>query len=228
LAEALVPEPCFWALQMPHLYQVSIELRSGETVIARCQRIFGIRKLGASRNNLIYGGKRWVLRAVRATSLPSVDLEAIHASETALVVKSPRDSLLDRASRLGVLLIVEVDHHDADELARLARWPAVAIVVLPAECEFVAQGNLLFAARVWMPAKDYRLPSWAQLAVLCVEPKEELAHHLALLDVPVIADQGGTSHYQSVTVARAQCDLLQRELAGRTEFAGRDFAGYIV
>ena len=56
LAEAIVPEPCFWTPEMPQLYQGDIQLRRRGEILAHTSRIFGIRRLGAQRQKLLFDG----------------------------------------------------------------------------------------------------------------------------------------------------------------------------
>ena len=230
LAEAIVPEPCFWTPEMPHHYQASIELREGDRPIAQCQRLLGIRTLGAAGRNLIYDGKRWVVRGVGLKALIEAEIEQLHSADTAGLVPAPSDALCRYASRVGAMLMAELDEPRVDEIRRLARWPAVAIVTLPADEPLDLDGlahNLLLAAR-FGARKSLKVPPWAQLAMVDVNGQTGLAEQLSQLELPVIArgcprQAGGT-----ILERRLECDGLQRDLAGRTEFVGRDFAGYIV
>ena len=124
LAAAAVPEPCFWSPEMPHLYDVEIELRHGDDMVATAKRLFGFRNLGAAGSKLIYDAKRWVLRAVIADEVATGDLGEWRDSNTAMLVANPSDALCEEASRVGVLLMAEVQRADRAALQRLARWPA--------------------------------------------------------------------------------------------------------
>src|SRR5690349_18880485 len=42
LAEAIVPDPCFWSQDLPFLYQAEIELRRGGELLGVVSRTFGI------------------------------------------------------------------------------------------------------------------------------------------------------------------------------------------
>ena len=229
LAEALVPEPCFWTPEMPHLYQATLELRRGEQVIAKCTRDFGIRTLGIAGTSLNYDGKRWVLRGMRSDQLPSIELGELRACDAALLVDHPVEPLCREASQLGVLLIAQLSTPDAGELARLARWPAVAIVVLPAGCMLDPAGlppNMLLAARVpWGTSDD--IPTWAQIAMFDIDEKHP-PQRIPGKKLPLIAIRKFDGMYRSAAEGRVLCDRLQRELAGCDELAGLDFAGYIV
>jgi beta-galactosidase/beta-glucuronidase len=44
LAEAIVPDPCVWSPELPHLYQVDVEARQAEKVLAAYHGMIGLRR----------------------------------------------------------------------------------------------------------------------------------------------------------------------------------------
>jgi beta-galactosidase/beta-glucuronidase len=44
LAEAVVPDPCVWSPELPHLYQADVEARQGELVVAEYHGMIGLRR----------------------------------------------------------------------------------------------------------------------------------------------------------------------------------------
>jgi len=44
LAEAIITEPCFWTLDAPFLYRVSVELRDKSQVIAAHEELWALRR----------------------------------------------------------------------------------------------------------------------------------------------------------------------------------------
>jgi hypothetical protein len=226
IAEAIVPDPCFWSGQMPFLYRAELELRRGENVLAGETRPFGIRPLGVLRRRLVFEGRTWVPRAVQSQEVPETPLADWHEADLAMYVTGPSDELCGEASRLGVVLIVELDGDAAslgDQLRRLAKWPAVAVAVLPTGqrierslCRFAP--NLLLAgySSVGEPAL---VPDWADLIVCEDVSAEELAQRTRALGQPVLALRSA-GWRDDLAGARRECDLLQRDLAGRGEFAG--------
>lgn len=64
LAQAIVPDPCFWTPDVPSRYQVQVELRRGKAVIDTVERELAIRNFGPRGKSLFLEGKRWVLRGV--------------------------------------------------------------------------------------------------------------------------------------------------------------------
>src|SRR5690606_21870743 len=57
LAEAIVPDPCFWTPELPYLYQASVEVRREGNEIARLEQTFGFRPLGPRGRRFYYEGK---------------------------------------------------------------------------------------------------------------------------------------------------------------------------
>ena len=43
LAEAIVPDPCVWSPELPHLYQADVEARQGDRIIAEYHGMIGLR-----------------------------------------------------------------------------------------------------------------------------------------------------------------------------------------
>ena len=43
MAQAIVPDPCVWSPELPHLYQVDVEARQGERVVAEYHGMIGLR-----------------------------------------------------------------------------------------------------------------------------------------------------------------------------------------
>lgn len=226
LAEAIVPDPCFWSSELPFLYQAHVELRDGNEVSASEERFFGIRSLGAFRRRLIFEGRPWVPRAVQSQQLPEMPLTAWREADLAMYVDKPSEDLLSSSSRLGVVMIVEAwgDRKTLIEQLRwLARWPAVSIAVLRAEQPLdrsIRQHapNLLLAAYYGVGDTVF-VPSWADLIVCEDTSAQELAERTRDLSSPVLALRS-TGWRDELTDARRECDRLQRDLAGRGEFAG--------
>ena len=49
VVEAVVPDPCMWSSELPHLYHVVVEARQGERVIAEYRDKIGLRRLAPRR-----------------------------------------------------------------------------------------------------------------------------------------------------------------------------------
>lgn len=224
LAEAYVPEPCFWTPEMPHVYRAHVQLCKDGRVLAAADRIVGIRALGVAGRKLLYDAKRWVLRGVRAGAVPPTDLDVWRASGAAMIASSPSDPLCEQASRVGVLLVAELDEFNRDEIRRLSHWPAVGMVTLPARSPVELDGlrhNLLLAER-FDSGQAIAPAAWARAAVYEVADPVEFAARTSSCPIAVIAFRP-EERLASVAEGRSRCDHLQRDLAGRG-----DVSGYIV
>ncbi len=227
LASCAIPDPAFWTTQLPGVYEVRIELRRGGEVVETVVRSLGIRFFGASGRKFLWEGKRWVLRGVSTQIGDLEEIDVFQDNAGVIVVQDPTEPLLDRASASGVLLVAELTSGEfLHELRRLSRWPAVAIVLLPSDCDFTnelraAAPNLLLAERVDLN-KAVTPADWAQ-AVLCdttnMDDFGEVSKQLLL---PIIAERRLNGDY-TLAEARRECDHLQRDMASLG-----DFAGYVV
>ena len=226
IAEAIVPDPCFWSGEMPFLYQAQLELRRGPNVLASETRPLGIRPLGALRRRLVFEGRTWVPRAVQSHELPDAPLADWREADLAMCVARPTDELCSDASRLGVVLVVELQGDAAslaDKLRWLAKWPAAAIAVLPTGQRLDRSirrfaPNLLLAACT-PKGEPALVPNWAHLIVCEDTSAEELAARTQSLSQPVLAMRSA-GWCDNLADARRACDRLQRDLAGRGGFAG--------
>lgn len=226
LAEAILPDPCFWSGELPFLYHAHIELRRAEEVLATDERQFGIRPLGAQGRRLVLEGRTWVVRAADARELPRPPLAAWRAADLAMQIERPSEAWCSEASRLGVTLLAEIAGNGdslASDLKRLSRWPAVAMTVVRAEGPL--DKSIRHAARNMLLGEhfgpgDDRAPSdWAEV-VVCEDPSaDRLATRAAAFSLPVLARRC-TGRHDDLSGARRECDRLQRDLAGRGVFAG--------
>ncbi len=222
LAEALVPEPCFWTPDMPQQYRAKLQLRQDGRVVASAERSIGLRTLGAHGRKLIYDGKRWVLRGICKDELPAIRLADWREGCAAMVVYSPDDALCQEASRVGVLIVAQLDAPNVTEIQRLSRWPAVAIVGLPSKSAIDLQGlahNLLLAER-FAPGQPVEPAPWAQIAICETSHDQAIESRTAQCPLPIIATRIGCQELSTIAEGRALCDLLQRDLAGRVEVSG--------
>lgn len=229
LAEAIVPDPCFWSPELPFLYRVEVELREGADLLASTAHPLGIRPLGARGRKLLLEGKPWVVRGVEQSAVPPAELNHWRAVDTAMVVEAPSDELCAEASRLGAWLLARIDGDAvqlAAELRRLARWPCVAMIVVEAGAELpeaaVRRARNVLLAQHFGPGAAVAPAAWAE-AVVCEDSDPAVfASRSSGASLPVIAQQAGRWH-DDLSAARRACDELQRALAGHG-----DFAGYLV
>jgi len=223
LAQAIVPDPCFWTPELPYLYRAHLELRSGSEVLTTCQREFGIRPLGARGRKLYYEGKPWVLRAVRGSS----EIEALgeyRAVSAAMLASDLSDESCAAASRRGVLVVANLNSGSAqaDSIRRLARHAAVGMIVLgtmPADFDVrLIARNVVFAYRCDTSSMQHP-PTWTQALFCDVADTESFHARATHATLPVIAYRPAAAAL-GIAQRRRLCDLLQRDLAGPHEIAG--------
>lgn len=230
LAQAIVPDPCFWTPDLPFLYEVDVQFRPcappRPSPLPIGKRTVGIRPLGVRGNRLVLEGKSWVLRGGLAESAGDFPLTAWHDAAAAMLVLDPDDALCAEASRVGVLLLAELNprpDHLLTELRRLSGHAAVGFAILPAATKLddelrQAAGSMILVQRI-EAERPSAIVHWAQ-AVIC--PADDLAAALGDCRLPIIASRP-LGEPGTVLDVRAACDRLQRDLVGRG-----DFAGYIV
>jgi hypothetical protein len=134
--------------------------------------------------------------------------------------------LCREASRIGVLLIARVSGPVDDvvsEVRRLADYPAVGFAVLAPTGELDesirrhARNMLLVQpAEAGQPVNVSR---WAQVVICTADNPAACFETTAQVHVPVIVLRRLIAP-ATLSDARAACDVLQRDLAGRGEFAG--------
>lgn len=224
LAEATLPDPCFWSPDLPFLYTVTVELLQGARRLATAERLLGVRPLGVRDGHLWLEGRPWTPRGVRTDEAPPVDLALWRGAGAALIADDPSDALCEQASRQGVAIVAWLNGPDqiVDRVARLARWPAPTVAVIGAVADDgaslrTAARNLLLAQAVDLQAPILRA-DWADLVVCRFAPDAGLSqvsapNHPALAYRPAVAGQ-------TLAEARRACDRLQAALAGRGEWAG--------
>jgi hypothetical protein len=232
LADAILPDPCYWLPQSPYCYAVQIELRKSSTALWQEQRLLGICPLGTIGRNLLMAGRRWVLRGALCPASALAEKTVWHdlrESSTAILVDRPSDAICEEASHEGVLLVARIASATGtpqpwlDELDRLARWPAVKIVVWDVDLPMDSlisyrQRNVILAQR-FAYGVAVRPAPWAQVAVCEGHDVKELAQRAAACSLPVVAFRPA-QQFVSVREARAACDRLQRELAPDVDLAG--------
>lgn len=247
LAEAVVPDPCFWTPELPMLYRARIEWKELETkglgpategidiVVSGhapdkegsriLEKWLGIRRLGTRGRSLALDAERWVPRGLCVERIGVDDLKAAREANVVLCGPPPDDDVCLEASQHGVPLLIELSappEQLADDVRRLGQWPAVFLVVLEPEAAIDATiresaRNLLFAAKFSADEPIVPLP-WAQL-LLC-DVTAESASRVSDMPLPILARRRASTQ---IDAARAACDRLQYDLA-----TAGDFAGYLV
>jgi hypothetical protein len=223
LAQAIVPDPCFWSPELPMVYRAHIELQHAGRTVARAERLLGIKPLGVRGSQIVCEGKNLVLRAVRWDHVPPTPLSVWREQAAAIDIDEPNDAWLEEASQAGVWVIARIQRPDGELSAvvrRLARWPAVAMIALGSATGMRLShptGNCILAQIV--PAAGLSTSeAWCQAVIASAEQAGEPAAATGLGSRPVLVERD--SQFDNLAAARRACDLLQAELADRGQFAG--------
>lgn len=229
LAQALLPDPCYWLPETPLVYEVNVTLLRAGQPAASVQRFLALRPLGVAGDRLKLAGKTWVPRGVWRTSSQADAPQAWRQTQSMLVLddvpRTPPAELalwLEEALWCGVPVAVHLEAAAwPARLAWLARHPAVGLAVLPPTVEGnVAPAelapNVLVAQRLARP--EDALAPWAQVAWVEGEAMADVVRALPRR-LPVIAAQK-LPQARSPEEARQACDALQRALAPLGPLAG--------
>jgi hypothetical protein len=219
LAQAIVPDPCFWTPELPFCYSARVEVRRGGRVQEVIERTFGIRPLGCRGQRFLYEGKPWVLRAVACRSCDLTSLAEYRQADAACLAAMPEDEFCQAATREGVLLAADLcdcEQVTLSEIRRLSRHAAVGFIVLG---DNVPEGldprgaarNVIFVYAAASAGKP--VPGWAQAVLVDAEQLPISA------GMPVIASRKSAAA-DTIARRRSLCDVLQRDLAGVSEIAG--------
>ena len=228
---AVVPDPCLWTPDLPMLYEVRVELRRGDEVVATVERPLAIRMFGPRGRDLNFSGRRWVLRGVRRDTAPDAPITAWREAGAAMLVEVLDDDLAAEAARIGIPLVVSIRETTPEgvtaELRRLARLPAVIMAAIDATAALpddigVAAIDIRLAAHCQAENSPPALPRWANVLLCESEDAAAMVDAVADRDIPVIAFRPA-GQLMEIAKARAACDALQRDLAPQA-----DLAGYIV
>ena len=133
---------------------------------------------------------------------------------------------LQRASELGVPLVVDLRGYDGDITAKLlsCAWhPAVALVLFDTSlASAFYQPRAVRIARIVDQVECLDEASWANVIAIEIDETESPPDWAATCEKPVIAIRR-SGDYADLANARRQCDRLQADLAPQF-----DLAGYIV
>lgn len=224
LARGLLTEPCFWSTELPMIYRLRVEIRRDGQIVARHEQDLGLRFLGIRKRSFYWLGQRWVMRGIFHEEVPETPVTKWKEHVAAMVIAEPSDELCREASLDGVLIVARIGGRATqieDGLRRLARWPAVGLVLIEG---FAGESNafrrvapnLLLASRLSEQptlSGDVLVVGYDELQTV---PREFLESH------PIVVHRS-TRRAASLEEARQQCDVLQRDVA----WLG-DFAGYVV
>ena len=215
----LVIDPCYWTPQLPMLYDLELALELADGTTAEWKHTVGLRRWEIDGRNLLRERKRIVLRAAVTTDCRAEDLSAAVAAEVALMVRDPSEAFLQRASELGVSLVVDLRGQEGNLSSKLLSYvwqPAVALVLLDTA---IPKPHATKTASVAHPACGFAEASWADVIAIELNETERPPDWAATCEKPVIAirRQGA---YAELAEARHGCDRLQADLAPQFSLAG--------
>ncbi len=220
LAEAAVPDPCSWSTELPFLYRAIGDVVVGPATRAAFEQPFGLRRLSIVRRRIALEGRLWVPRVVRREAVVEpTPLESWRAADTALFVDDPDEALCRAADETGVVLFARAPQPVDDCNAALQRYgthPSIAVVELPAAAHDPAPANLARNTLVaYGSDSDTDAPRGAP-RIVELEPAETF---VPAAEAPLFIRRKLTT-VGSLAEARAGCDRLQADLAGKCEAAG--------
>lgn len=228
-AEAAIPDPCYWSTELPFLYRAIGEIVIDSTTRVPIDQTFGMRTLSIVRKKIALNGKLWVPRGVRReVVVGNAPLELWRETDTVMVVDDPDEELCREASEIGVLIIARSSQNEPASLnvcQRLGRHPSVVIISLNAN-GFAESGmhriapNSLFAQTFDVFRDLIVVARDSQLGLFEFQKHEQDAcTSLADSDPKPAVFLRGTGK-RSLVEARAACDRLQADLAGKCDAAG--------
>ncbi len=234
LAHATITDPCLWTSDLPQIYDVHIELRRGSEVLAREQRMLGLRGIGARASegqaigHLIREGKVWVPRGVDVALLSQNAGSVVDQLRQELLVgicTSPPLDLLVEASRRGAYLMANLSATLGDfeaAVRNLARWPAVMLAIvhggeqLDGNLQKIAPNLVLAQPLDSATVKAFQPAPWAAAIVAEITSDEPVM----AINLPILAARTSSINNAAAAENRAACDRLQRDLTSSGQFAG--------
>ncbi len=204
----LVIDPCYWTPQLPMLYDVQLALELVDGTTATWKHTVGLRRWEIDGRNLFRERKRIVLRGAVTTNFRAEDLSAAVAAEVALVVRDPSEAFLQRASELGVPLVVDLRGQEdnlSPKLLSYAWQPAVALVLLdtgvPHKPHTRKTGCVIQSTCVFAEAP------WADVNAIELSKTERHDYCAATCEKPVsaIRRQGRTLNYRKRGTVATGC-----------------------
>jgi hypothetical protein len=234
VGEAIVPDPNFWTPELPFLYRATVEVRRGEEVVATYEQDFGIRPLGVIGKRLVFCGKTWVPRGVRrSVVVGEAPLALWRETATVMVVDDPDEELCKEASEIGVVLFARFNKPKdlCKSVRSVARFASVGMIMADrwelccvedvADLRSVARNVIIAIEDTTEPGLRIGCKS-AQVQVILGYPgTDRIASFLAHETSPSFVQRN--TGKRTLIDARAACDALQADLAGKC-----DPAGYIV
>ena len=229
LAEAIVPDPSFWTPELPMLYGAAMEVQlpDGTRLRDRESRLLGLRRLGVMGQSIYLDQQRFVFRGVSLPRMKPNDYLIARDSGTAICLRNASEAVCGSASQHGVLLVADgTSLQDAQqvrrEVARLARWPSVAIIILDDQIAIGSDlrrlaRNTLFAQRCRGTESFIECP-WAHVVWWEIDTIDSNLQP-PTANLTIIVYHRGEAH-ATIQDGRAACDRLQAQVADLGDFAG--------
>jgi hypothetical protein len=230
LAEAVVPDPCFWTPELPLEYRVSVAYQESGVELAKVERWFAIRPLAGRAGLFRLAGHVWILRGAQIADPDRVDLAEWQKAGLALAAVDPSEALCAEASRAGVIIVARLGD-STDPQTAIRRWgrhPAVGMIVvprsvaLPTEARAWARNTLLVETLAGADAGI--VAGWAGAGLLELDrsgPSAEAFDGAASYAAPVIVfGAGGDGAERSARELRAACDRIRAACAPYFQCAG--------
>jgi hypothetical protein len=237
VARGILTEPGYWTPELPHRYRLLAEVRAGGDVIASCDRLVGLRRLGIRGRSMWLEGRRWVPRGVVCVAgelEPGVFRDLLATA----VLDDPEEVHCTAADEAGVAIIARCGGDPVAGCLRWARHPSVMMTVLPRGTDAAAMASLLDAIR---PFKGTMLLG---LQVDGGEPPPVVPEGIDCFVMSLAAGRmpDGAWHEPptmpalatrptvgDIRARRAACDALQADLAAwrGSAASGWDWAGYL-
>ncbi|MFI4874148.1 MAG: hypothetical protein ACIALR_02360 [Blastopirellula sp. JB062] len=207
---AILPEPNFWTPRSPACYRLS-----------GAPNPFGLRDLHVHGPHLRLEDHRFVLRAAAADAHQLANLAPWRAAGLAAITANPAQELCLRALHAGVYLIADLSdlppNEIADQIARVGAWASVATAILPGGIRLDRKQRLAPHLPLACLSEEER-PPWADLAISCLKANAALATPSSTQ--PEILWRCQAALAESPADLRIECDRLQAEVVGASNFSG--------
>lgn len=237
VARGILTEPGYWTPELPHRYRLLAEVRAGGDVIASCNRLVGLRRLGVRGRSLWLEGRRWVPRGVDCLA-DELDPGVFRELLATAVLDDPEEVPCAAADEAGVAIIVRCGGDPVAGCLRWARHPSVMMTVLPRGTDAAAmaslidaigsfKGTMLLGLQVDGGAPPPVVPEGIDCFVMSLAAGE--IPHDAWRTPPTVPVLAARPAIGGVRDRRAACDRLQANLAAWHGVAvpAWDWAGFM-
>ena len=136
LWRAVVLDPCTWTPELPHSYEVSLQVRNtnANNMVTQQQRTLAFRTVGCRNGSLRLEGRRWVPRGIHYTADDAeIDLPVWREAAAVLVRENPSDELMQAASDCGVWIFPEIDARSdtfVESVRQVASFPCAPLILV--------------------------------------------------------------------------------------------------